>query len=211
MNHKIDLNALHGPRSYGADTYRTYDLQFATGPFLGPGVAEMERQAQLFLNDLAHRRGEAVPRWLTFSGCPGCGKTHLARRIRDIAREQLGFTERSAQMWTVSRVAEMLRGGDWGVLDHLAGVPLLILDDLGAEYRSELLTSKLYDLFNRRLGRWTVLTTNLTAQEIADRLDARLTSRLRRGFNELVYARDARDYCWMRPADRNPFANNTRR
>lgn len=48
---------------------------------------------------------------------------------------------------------------------------LLILDDLGTEFLSQFVTSMLYNIINTRLleGRPTIISTNLTFQEISKR------------------------------------------
>lgn len=175
-----------------------YDLNWQEPEWLSAGVREMHREAQWFLNDLAHRRGQYAmqPRWLVLCGQCGCGKSHLAWEIRNVAQQVLGFTERTAQFWKSSRYAERLRNGYWDFQDHLVRLPLLVLDDVGAEHASEMMRGKLFDLLDNRLDKWTVITTNLSAGEVAERLDARIASRMRRGNNVLVEVRDADDFCW---------------
>lgn len=189
---------LKGLRRYPLESVVRYDLNWQEPEWLSAGVREMHREAQWFLNDLAHRRGRYAmqPRWLVLCGQCGCGKSHLAWEIRNVAHAELGFTERTAQFWKCSRYAERLRNGYWDFQDHLMRLPLLVLDDVGAEHGSELLRGKLFDLLDNRLDKWTVITTNLSAGEVAEQLDARIASRLRRGNNVLVEVRDAEDFCW---------------
>lgn len=187
-----------GLRRYPRESVVRYDLNWQEPVWLSAGVREMHREAQWFLNDLAHRRGRYAmsPRWLVLCGQCGCGKSHLARAIRDVARERLGFTDRTAQFWKCSRYAEMMRNGFWDFHAHLMSLPLLVLDDMGAEYGSEFLRGKLFDLLDNRLDRWTVITTNLSAAEVGERIDLRVASRFKRGNNVLVEVRDADDFCW---------------
>lgn len=189
---------LQGLRRYPRESVVRYDLNWQEPEWLSAGVREMHREAQWFLNDLAHRQGRYAmqPRWLVLCGQCGCGKSHLAWEIRNVAQSVLGFTERTAQFWKCSRYAERLRNGYWDFQNHLVRLPLLVLDDVGAEYGSEVLRGKLFDLLDNRLDKWTVITTNLSAGEVAERLDARIASRLRRGNNVLVEVREADDFCW---------------
>lgn len=57
---------------------------------------------------------------------------------------------------------------------------LLILDDLGAEFSNQVTVSCLYNLINTRQnkGLSTVISTNLSAQELAGRYDGRIYSRI---------------------------------
>lgn len=189
---------LQGGRRYPRESVVRYELNWQEPEWLSAGVREMYREAQWFLNDLAHRRGpdRMAPRWLVLCGQCGCGKSHLAWEIRNVAQGVLGFTERTAQFWKCSRYAERLRNGCWDFQEHLIRLPLLVLDDVGAEHGSELLRGKLFDLLDNRLDKWTVITTNLSAGEVAEQLDARIASRLRRGNNVLVEVKDAEDFCW---------------
>lgn len=179
-------------RPYGKAELISYDLQFELDrPWITDSVRRMAREAQWMLNDMAHA-DVVEPRWLTLCGQSGCGKTHLALRIRDIARERLRFPR--CQRWTVTRYAEMLRCGHWDLQAQLEGLDLLILDDLGAEAMSDMIRASLYDLLNSRLGKWTVITSNYGLGQIADRIDTRIASRLLRGGSVVVEAEGARDY-----------------
>lgn len=182
-------------RSYPNSELKKYNLAWDDAPFLTADVKAMHKETQYFLNDLAHRKTDKVKKhWLTFCGRSGCGKTHLAKAIVEVARRELGFDKSNAQVWTASRYAEKLRNGDYGVQDWLKSLPLLVLDDLGAEQMSEMFRAKLYDLLNARENKWTVITTNLSMTDIASSIDPRISSRLNRGFNVICRVADARDY-----------------
>lgn len=210
-------------RTYPSSELVRYDLGWHTPPWLPESIEEMHRQSQWFLNDLAHRKtGQVSPRWLTLCGHSGCGKSHLARAIRVIARSHLGFEQHTAQMHNVAIYAKRIREGEHDFHEHLARLPLLVLDDLGAEYSSEFLRSSLYDLLDRRLNKWTVITSNLSVADIADRIDVRIASRLKRGHSVIVESRDPFDFCHEarkqnytpninteNPKHENIIANNT--
>jgi DNA replication protein DnaC len=70
--------------------------------------------------------------------------------------------------------------GEADLLDELAQLPLLALDDLGAENPTPWARDRLYTLVNRRyLGQQlTVVTTNLSLEALADRLGEPTVSRL---------------------------------
>jgi DNA replication protein DnaC len=188
---------LLGGRNYPLDEVKAFDLNWESPAWLTADVQLMHREAQWFLNDLAHRRGAGrmAPRWLVLCGPSGCGKSHLAQEIRNTARRELGYDERTAQMWKCSRYAERLRSGQWDFQDHLLRLPLLVLDDLGAEQASDMWVSKLFDLLDGRLDKWTVITSNLSVSDVAEKLDVRIASRFRRGGNVLVSVHHAEDFC----------------
>ena len=183
-------------RNYPASELVRYDLGWHEPPWLPESVREMHRQAQWFLNDLAHHHSGTAPRWLTLCGHSGCGKTYLAAAIRNTAKYSLGYTEQQTQLRNASILASRLRDGDMGLLTFLCNIPVLVLDDLGAEYPSDFIRSKIYELMESRLNKWTVITSNLSVADIADRLDVRIASRIKRGANVLVESKEPFDFCW---------------
>jgi DNA replication protein DnaC len=62
---------------------------------------------------------------------------------------------------------------------------MLVIDDIGAEHGSEYGTQKLLELLDRRAGKWTFITSNLTMERFAE-LDNRIASRLIRGHNRVL-------------------------
>lgn len=136
--------------------------------------------------------------WLSFVGPSGTGKTMLARKCASFMRKYLdGYDDEVRTMHGPggSLVTKVLRrggfkdwatvlgdmlGGDYTGLRDMADDWFVALDDIGAEYAGtrELSVAKLYDLLNRRAGRFTVITANLDLQAISKKLDARIASRL---------------------------------
>jgi len=131
---------------------------------------------------------------LMLTGNVGAGKTHVAVGLVKLACG-LGIEARFLTMaellgaikatYDRERAAAHRRGGtgrasEADLLGELAGLPLLALDDLGAENPTPWARDRLYTLVNRRyLGqRLTVVTTNLSLEALADRLGERTLSRL---------------------------------
>jgi DNA replication protein DnaC len=67
------------------------------------------------------------------------------------------------------------------IVDHFTKTPFLVLDDLGSEKASEFSTLMIYLIINRRCtsGKTTVITSNLTLEEIGEHLSSRVSSRIR--------------------------------
>ena len=131
---------------------------------------------------------------LTLTGDVGTGKTHVAVGLVKLACG-LGIEARFLTMaellaaikatYDRERAAPHRRGGGDGpgeadLLDGLAELPLLALDDLGAENPTSWAQDRLYTLINRRYlaQRPTVATTNLSLGALAERLGERTVSRL---------------------------------
>jgi len=145
--------------------------------------------------------------WLTLLGPPATGKTMLAKLCRRYFSQHLDcFTDerfdpakerrirRCIYMPWVEAVRMMLEG-NYRFLTDMREAWLVIIDDIGTEYQKnrELSTSKLFEVLNAREGLWTIITANLTVQQIAEQMDARIASRLLRG-GSVVIDVDAIDY-----------------
>ena len=119
---------------------------------------------------------ESPEGWFVLMGGTGCGKTHLAAAIgnaRLAAGDRVAFVN-------VPDLLDALRPGREGdavaLLTTIREVPLLILDDLGAQKSTPWAEEKLYQLLNHRhLARLhTVVTTNQGLGEMEPRIASRL-------------------------------------
>lgn len=120
--------------------------------------------------------------WLVIKGGYGCGKTHLAAAI---ANTQISSGNR-AMFMTAPDLLDHLRSGYRSDADELAGyterfdeirtIPLLILDDLGAESPTQWANERLYQILNHRYN--AMLPTVVTTNQELEGLDMRLRSRI---------------------------------
>lgn len=131
-----------------------------------PQLELMKTETARFIT--AWKRGY-TPRWLSLVGTSGSGKTMLARKIKDICCGEF-------RTWT--RITNYLREGEYRWFQDLIRKELLIVDDIGAEYQTGFVAAKLYELLSERVGKWTVLTANLSLENIGNKLDPRIASRM---------------------------------
>ena len=71
--------------------------------------------------------------------------------------------------------------------DDVLSVDLLIIDDLGTEFSTTLVSSQIFNIINERMlnTKPTVISTNLTPKEIQDQYSDRVLSRIMDGFDML--------------------------
>lgn len=68
------------------------------------------------------------------------------------------------------------------IIEPLSRVEFLVLDDLGAEEKHEFMSAKLYEILDWRME-WllpTVITSNLSLDEVRTRYGVRVSSRIER-------------------------------
>ncbi len=140
---------------------------------------------------LAFKEGEH-PRWLTMLGPSGVGKTHIGSRLWRSIGDKVDWTSAvyfPKKIHWPSFVSE-LRGGDAYERFHdIMDWPALFLDDVGAERDPNgFAAEQLNTLMDRRLGRWTIITSNLSLVQIA-KIDPRISDRMIRKPNIVVDVR----------------------
>lgn len=122
---------------------------------------------------------------LLFKGATGLGKTHLSLAIAgEVIGKGYGVLYGSAQTFAVALERERFDRPDpdtpTDANSQLMGCDLLILDDLGTEFPSQYVNAALYHVVNTRLlaAKPTIISTNLTMQELEARYSDRFASRL---------------------------------
>jgi len=146
------------------------------------------KEACWFYDDIITNK---IPRWVSFTGQSGTGKSEWAKRIK-LGLKQRGY---NVQMWNWATVCDdYLNNGDYGILKHLEKMPILIIDEIGlSDWTTG--TKKLTHLLDRRMDKFTICISNLSVSDIANKLDVRIASRMKRGNNRIaVMGNDCPDY-----------------
>ncbi len=119
---------------------------------------------------------------LILTGGCGLGKTHLSLAIaNEVMKKDYHVIYGSAQNLINEVSRETFdRSGSTVKIDSLTSCDLLILDDLGTEFTTQLSVSVVYNIINTRLlrGLSTVISTNLSIPEISEFYNDRIASRI---------------------------------
>ncbi len=126
---------------------------------------------------------------LIFMGGTGLGKTHLSTSVaREVISLGYDVVYETAQNIISAFEADKYSRGD-GSSKRYLDCELLIVDDLGAEAHGQNNVPFLYSLINDRMntGKKTVISTNLSANEIRSRYGDRILSRLMGEYIPLIF------------------------
>ena len=152
-----------------------------------------------FVRNLDQRLAQGRGLWLY--GDVGTGKTTLAMLVSKTALE----AGRSVAIYSLPRLLAEIRDtyeegsrhSYTDLLDRLAEVDLLHIDDVGTEKTSPWVLEQLYAIVNARYEeqRSIVLTTNLDRDALAEQINPRTVSRLEEMCEELpLFGADHRTY-----------------
>ena len=123
----------------------------------------------------------ADTRSLLFMGGSGLGKTHLSLAIVSAVSEKgYGVIYGSAQnLFGAAEKEHFSYSGETAAQDALMRCDLLVIDDLGTEFYSSFASTLFYNLINSRIlnKKPTVISTNLTFDELEKRYSPRIASR----------------------------------
>lgn len=149
----------------------------------GTGITPRKRMRSVydFCKSYAAYFSSSSPNVL-MCGETGLGKTHLSLAIAgEVINKGRGVIYASAQ--NILNCLENEKFGRSEKTDtelNLIECDLLILDDLGAEFKTQFTVSAVYNIINSRLlsGKPTIISTNLSVKEIESSYSQRIASRI---------------------------------
>ena len=170
----------------GTQSFETFELEWYSDDRCGRRYSPRENSRHNFevCKAYAENFGARSGNLLLF-GEPGLGKTFLSACIARVVSED-GF---SVVYDTASRIfsrfeSDKFRRDDDGTsgddISRYENCDLLIMDDLGTEMLTSFVQSALYQLINGRLlsGKKTIISTNLSPDEIGSRYSPQVLSRI---------------------------------
>jgi len=136
----------------------------------------------------------AVPKQLLFYGSTGLGKTFTSECI---AREFIK-NGKSVYYTSAPRLFSTFEDYKFGksnsaeakrIIDYIQEVDLLIIDDLGTEFRTQYTDSILFDLINTRTNenKHMIISTNLSPMQIEPTYSQRISSRILGNFEVILF------------------------
>ena len=120
---------------------------------------------------------------IIFYGGTGLGKTHLSLAIANAVINR-GY---SVVYGTAQNLLNDLQNENFGRTDNIRyyeravlNCDLLIIDDLGTEFKNSYTTAALYNIINSRILAKlpTIISTNFSSDELEEKYDQRITSRI---------------------------------
>lgn len=190
-----DLSSLLNLGEQSFDRFRMD--YYSTQPHPSTGISPRENM-ELVLDvcqNYAHKFGAFYFRNLFLSGAPGLGKTFLSACIARTVSEAGHSVVYDTAGNVFSRFEEQKFARDAEARDETRrylNCDLLILDDLGCELTTQFVQSALYTLVNTRLaaGLHTVISSNLSMDEVSHRYSPQIASRLAGEYHVLHFFGD---------------------
>lgn len=158
----------------------TFDNYIPTTPELKQAKEKLIQFAKIFNPDDSSS--------LLLKGSYGTGKSHLSVAV---IKFLLPFGHTCLFLSTPKLLTKIKntynRVAKWSendMMDYIQRVDLLVLDDVGTEYtnlrndQDNWTQSKLFEIMDSRSGRHTIYTTNLSAVDLENKINARNFSRL---------------------------------
>ena len=187
---------LSGLLDLGSQSFETFDFDYYSPvPDSDLGIsprANMERVYDV-CQDYAH---EFSPKSgnLLLSGGTGLGKTFLSASIARVvsAGGNSVVYDTAGHIFSLFEAQKFGRETDEerdGAVSRALSCDLLILDDLGTELMTSFVQSAIYQIINTRLitGKKTVISTNLSPNELGRRYGAPVLSRLQGEYQLLLF------------------------
>lgn len=174
-------------------TFDTFDVNYYPDDSTPEGISPRAKAQKIVEACRRYATGFTVgkPANLILMGMTGLGKTHLSLAIANVAINR-GF---SVVYGTAYNLLSDLQNENFGRTDNLRysendvlHTDLLIIDDLGTEYTGAYTVACLYNIINTRIlsKRPTIINTNFDFQELSEKYDQRITSRIAGEYSALV-------------------------
>jgi DNA replication protein DnaC len=186
-------------KAYSHCTFEKWDLQRKLESFQYNGVSMSIPNQQTTLQ-IATRRAKAYANapggWLYIHGSYGAGKTHMAAAIG----HEVVMTGKTVVYRNMPSLLDNLRTAIGNhnldaMIDKFVSADLLILDDMGVEeLTSEFMSARMFRIFDERMEKATIITSNLDLDDLQNKVGGRIGSRLLQSSKIYLPLSDFRKY-----------------
>jgi len=159
------------------------------------GITNFERINKIY--DVSKKFAEDfdnVRKSLLFYGSPGTGKTFMSSCIANelMKKGKTVLYARAGRLFDLFERNHFGKGDiekDNEMIERVYSCDLLIIDDLGTEFKSRNTASFLYDFFDERISndKKLIINTNYNMKELEEMYTLRFTSRVNENFNILKF------------------------
>ncbi len=173
-------------------TFDSFNINYYPQQIMENGISLRDKAEKIKENCRKYAASfTASSKNIMFMGSTGLGKTHLSLAIANVVINR-GF---SVIYGTAQNILSDLQNENFGRDDNLRyyeravlNCDLLILDDLGTEFKNAYTVACLYNIINTRLSAKlpTIISTNFTFDELEEKYDQRITSRISGEYSKLI-------------------------
>ncbi len=174
---EMSFAALSAQMPLEESSFESFSLDYYSEPAHKATMQKIFDFTKKYAENLNEKSGSIL-----FFGGTGLGKTHLSLAIASAALEKgMGAIYSPAQNLLHKLEKEHFsRNADTHTLEDINECDILIIDDLGAEFATSFTQAAIYNIINTRLllGKPTVISTNLSIEELAEKYTPRVASRI---------------------------------
>ena len=191
---KYALERLNKTANMPECDFEHFSLEYYRGKKANDGTDCYAKMSEIYTYclDYANNFSLKLPSLLLY-GKTGTGKTHISLSIAKRAAEK-GFNAAYGSLVNYLSMIEKEHFGKTDIqtsdtMNLLINAELLVLDDLGSEFSTSFYESVTYNLINSRinLGLPTIISTNLSVNELQSKYNDRIISRIFGSYNTLYF------------------------
>jgi len=180
---KISMSEYSCSSILAVSTFDTFDLKYYSeekNMSLGYSPREYMEASVDFLKNYANNFSKNSESFF-FTGGTGLGKTHLSLAVMNKVTEK-GYTVFYGSSDNIIKQMEKERFGrsNGDIEEEIENADLLIIDDLGTEFKTAFSETAVYQLINNAIlnGKPMIISSNLSITELEERYGKRVVSRL---------------------------------
>lgn len=180
---KISMSEYSCSSVLAISTFETFDLKYYSEEKdreKGYSPREYMTASYEFLKSYAENFHKGASSFF-FSGATGLGKTHLSLAIMNKVTEK-GYSVFYGSADNILKQMEKERFGrsNTDIEEEIDNADLIIIDDLGTEFRTAFSETAVYQLINNAMlnSKPMIISSNLSVKELEERYGQRVVSRL---------------------------------